>query len=121
MRKPSLIQSFKNAFNGFWVILKNERNFQIEFCALIINIFLIFFFQLSNLEAAIILLTCFAVLTLEIFNTAIEKICDFIHPEFDKRIGLIKDFAAAAVVLIAIISVVIGILVYWKYILEFIH
>lgn len=118
MRKPSLFQSFKNAFNGFWNILKYERNFQIEFCALLINVFLIFIFQLSNLEAAIILLTCFSVLVLEIINTAIEKICDFIHPEFDKRIGLIKDLAATAVVLMAIISVVIGILVYWKYILE---
>lgn len=120
MRKPSLFKSFKNAFNGFWVILKNERNFQIEFCALLINIFLIFFFQLSNIETTIILLTCFSVLALEIINTAIEKICDFIHPEFDKRIGLIKDFAAAAVVLMAIASVVVGILIYWKYILKFI-
>jgi diacylglycerol kinase (ATP) len=102
------------------VILGNERNFQIEFCALLINIFLIFIFQLSNIETAIILLTCFSVLALEIVNTAIEKVCDFIHPEFDKRIGLIKDLAAAAVVLMAIVSVVVGILIYWKYISKFI-
>jgi diacylglycerol kinase (ATP) len=56
-----------------------------------------------------------AVLSAEIFNTAIEKICDIIQPDFDERIGFIKDIAAGAVVLIAIASAVIGVLVYWKY------
>ncbi|WP_238555087.1 diacylglycerol kinase family protein [Chryseobacterium sp. P1-3] len=55
-------------------------------------------------------------LSAEIFNTAIERICDIIQPDFDKRIGFIKDIAAGAVVLMAIVSVIVGILVYWKYI-----
>lgn len=58
----------------------------------------------------------FGVLSAEIFNTAIEKICDIIQPEFDKRIGFIKDISAAAVILMAVLSVIVGIMVYWKYI-----
>ncbi|MBL7879869.1 MAG: diacylglycerol kinase, partial [Chryseobacterium gambrini] len=39
--------------------------------------------------------------------------------DFDKRIGFIKDISAGAVVLMAILSVIVGIMVYWKYV-EFI-
>jgi diacylglycerol kinase (ATP) len=64
----------------------------------------------------LILIVSFGVLAAEIFNTAIEKVCDIIQPEFDKRIGFIKDISAGAVLLMAIVAVVVGILVYWKYI-----
>jgi diacylglycerol kinase (ATP) len=61
------------------------------------------------------------VLAAEILNTAIEKICDFIHPDFDKRIGFIKDISAGAVVLMAILSVIVGVMVYWKYVSGFLQ
>lgn len=115
MRKPPLHKSFLNAFRGVFVMIKTERNFQIELFAFLINVFLIFYLKLSGTDTAIVLITSFAVLSAEIFNTAIEKICDFIQPEYDKRIGFIKDISAGAVVLMAISSVLIGILVYWKY------
>ena len=57
----------------------------------------------------------FAVLSLEILNTCVEKICDIIQPEYDQRIKVIKDIAAGSVVLMAIASVFVGILIYWKY------
>ncbi|HCM35494.1 MULTISPECIES: diacylglycerol kinase family protein [Chryseobacterium] len=116
MQKPPLHKSFLNAFRGVFAMIKTERNFQIEFLAFLINLFLIFYLKLSNLDAAIILLASVGVLSAEIFNTAIEKICDIIQPNFDKRIGFIKDISAGAVVLMAAVSVVIGVLVYGKYI-----
>lgn len=97
-------------------MLKSERNFQLEFLAFLINLFLIFYLKLSTIDTALVLIVSFGVLIAEIFNTAIEKICDIIQPEFDKRIGFIKDISAGAVILTAILSVVVGILVYWKYI-----
>ncbi|AKK74627.1 diacylglycerol kinase [Chryseobacterium gallinarum] len=116
MRKPPVHISFLNAFRGVFVMIKTERNFQVELMAFFINLFLIFYLQLSGTDAALILIVSFAVLSAEIFNTAIERICDIIQPDFDKRIGFIKDIAAGAVVLMAIVSVIVGILVYWKYI-----
>ena len=115
MRKPPVHKSFLNAFRGVFLMLKSERNFQLEVLAFFINIILIFYFQLSNIDTTLILIVSFGVLSAEIFNTAIEKICDFIQPEFDKRIGFIKDISAGAVILMAILSVVVGVLVYWKY------
>jgi diacylglycerol kinase len=116
MKKSPIHRSFFNAFRGVFLILKSERNFQIEFLAFFINLFLIFYLKLSIVDTALILIVSFGVLAAEIFNTAIEKICDIIQPEFDKRIGFIKDISAGAVLLMAIVSVVVGILVYWKYV-----
>ena len=97
-------------------MLRSERNFQLEILALLINIFLIVYLKLSPEHAAIILMVCFAVLSVEMLNTAIEKICDFVHPEFSEQIGLIKDIAAGAVLLLAFVSVIIALLIYPQYI-----
>ncbi len=115
MRKPPVYKSFINSFRGIWMMLKSERNFQIEVLALLINVFLIFYLKLSGIDTVLIVTVSLAVLSAEIFNTAVEKICDLIHPEFDKRIGCIKDISAGAVTLTAIASVIVGIYVYWKY------
>ncbi|UOE39990.1 diacylglycerol kinase family protein [Chryseobacterium suipulveris] len=116
MRKPPFHKSVGNAIRGVIWMLKSERNFQLEVLALLINIFLIVFLKLNTVDAAIILVVCFSVLSMEILNTCVEKICDIIQPEFDERIKIIKDIAAASVGLMAFASVAVGILVYWKYI-----
>ncbi|MGE8534987.1 diacylglycerol kinase family protein [Chryseobacterium sp. JV274] len=121
MQKPPIHKSFLNAFRGVFMMIKTERNFQIELLAFFVNLFFIFYFKLSSTDAALVLIASFAVLSAEIFNTAIEKICDIIQPDYDKRIGFIKDIAAGAVVLTAVASVIVGILVYGKYILRLIR
>jgi diacylglycerol kinase (ATP) len=55
------------------------------------------------------------VLIAETINTAIEKICDFVEPNFNKKIGLIKDISAGAVILATLLSIIVGVLVYSKY------
>ena len=119
MQKPPIHKSFLNAFRGVFMMIKTERNFQIELLAFFVNLFLVFYFKLNYTDAALVLMASFVVLSAEIFNTAIEKICDIIQPDFDKRIGFIKDIAAGAVVLTAIAAVIVGILVYGKYVVRF--
>lgn len=116
MRKPPIHKSFRNAFRGIFMMMKSERNFQLELAAFLINLFLIFYLHLSIPDAVLILVVSSGVLAAEIFNTAIEKICDIVQPEFDERIGFIKDISAGAVLLMAAISVITGVMVYWKYI-----
>ena len=115
MRKPSLQKSFLHALNGIFLMF-SERNFKLECLAFGVNLILIFYLKLSNIDSILIVTVSFGVLVAEIFNTAIEKICDFIQPDFDPKIGFIKDISAGAVVLMAILSVIIGFVVYWKYI-----
>lgn len=116
MRKPLFYKSFFNAFRGVLMMLKSERNFRIETAAFFINLFLIFYLKLTTTDAVMVIIISSAVLAAEIFNTAIERICDMIQPEFDRRIGFIKDISAGAVLLLAVASVIIGILIYCKYI-----
>ena len=118
LQKRNLLQTFANAFRGIFLVLKSERNFQIEIFALFINIFLIFYFELNAIEASILIIVCFAVLVAEIFNTSIEKMADFVEPKFDEKIGIIKDIAAAAVLLSAIGAVIVGAIIYRPYLFE---
>ncbi|SNV38294.1 diacylglycerol kinase family protein [Chryseobacterium taklimakanense] len=115
MRKPPLHKSFGNAIRGITGMISSERNFQFHILALIINLFLIVFLELNSTDTALIFIVCFGVMSTEILNTAIEKICDFVHPEFDERIKFIKDISAGAVTLMAILAVIVGFLVYPKY------
>jgi len=52
------------------------------------------------------------VLSIEGLNTAVEKMADFIHPDFHNRIGFIKDIAAGAVLFAALSAIAIGSLIY---------
>jgi diacylglycerol kinase (ATP) len=115
MRKPPIHKSFWNAITGVFWMLRSERNFQIEVLALIINLLLIVYLKVTEMEAALILVICFSVLSLEILNTCIEKVCDIINPEYDIRIKIIKNIAAGSVFIMAIASVMVGILIYTKY------
>lgn len=115
MRKPPIHKSFWNAISGVFWMLKSERNFQIEVFALLINLFLIVILKVSSVDAAIIIAVSFTVLSLEILNTCVEKICDIIQPDFDQRIKIIKDMAAGSVFLMAMASVIVGVLIYSKY------
>jgi diacylglycerol kinase (ATP) len=58
------------------------------------------------------ILTFGLVLGIESMNTAVEKMADFIHPEFHDRIGFIKDIAAGAVFFAALTAIVIGAIIY---------
>ncbi|QBO59701.1 diacylglycerol kinase family protein [Chryseobacterium salivictor] len=116
MRKPPIYRSFWNAIKGVIWLLKSERNFQIEVLALLINLFLIVYLRVTGFEATIILMVSFSVLSFEILNTCVEKICDIIQPDYDIRIKIIKDISAGAVFLMAVASVITGVLIYAKYI-----
>ncbi len=52
------------------------------------------------------------VLSIEGLNTAIEKVADFIHPDYHERIGFIKDIAAGSVFFAALTAIIIGLIIY---------
>ena len=114
--KPPFNKSILFAWKGLVNVVKNERNFRIELFALFINIVLIFLLKLNRTDACLILICRFMVLSAEMLNTSVEKLCDFLHPTFHPKIGLIKDISAGAVFLLAILSVVVGVLVYLPYV-----
>ncbi|MFC5683291.1 diacylglycerol kinase [Flavobacterium sp. MAHUQ-51] len=52
------------------------------------------------------------VLSIEGLNTAVEKIADFIHPDYHEKIGFIKDIAAGSVFFAAMTAIIIGLIIY---------
>ena len=55
------------------------------------------------------------VLVAELFNSSIEKLVDLVSPAFNPKAGIVKDIAAAAVLITAVAAAIIGILIFYPY------
>lgn len=110
----SLIKSLTFAVRGLITIIKTERNARIIFILGAIAIILGVYLKISTLEFLIIILTIGIVFMAEIFNTMVEETHNMFSEEFDPKIKMIKDMAAGAVLVSAIISLVVGYLIFVK-------
>ena len=109
-------RSFKYAFKGILKAIREERNLKVQLFIALVVIYSGFYFQLSDTEWMLILLCMGMVIGLELMNSAIESLVDLISPEWNPLAGKAKDIAAGAVLFVSIISLVVGILVFRKYI-----
>jgi len=105
-------KSFRYAFEGILTFFKEEHNARIHFVGTCIVIFLAINLSVSAIEAIALTLAVGLVWIAEIINTAIEKMADFISTEKNNRIKVIKDLAAAAVLVAAAIAVIVGCFVF---------
>lgn len=104
--------SFYYAFKGAWVLITTEHATMVQFAAAIVITIMGFVFDITATEWALQTLAIGMVMGSEGLNTALEKISDFIHPDYHEKIGLIKDVAAGAVFIVAICAFVVGCLIY---------
>lgn len=110
------IKSFSYAYKGAIKLITTEHSIMVQFSLAILLVLAGFYFDISREEWLIQILATGMVLAVEGLNTAIEKIADFIHPEYHKTIGFIKDIAAGAVFFAASAAIIIGAIIYWPYI-----
>lgn len=110
--KISRLSSFKFAIAGLRSVWSTEINFRIHFFIAIFVLCLGIGLNLNALEWVSILLCIGMVLSAEIFNTAIEQICDMTSKEIMPEIKAIKDISASGVFILTIISVVIGLIIF---------
>ncbi len=99
---------FVFAFQGLSVLIKSERNFKFHLFAFLCVSIAGFYFQIEKTEWLAILIISSIILTAEAINSAIEKLCNHLHPEIHPSIKSVKDIAAAAVLLSAISAIVIA-------------
>lgn len=112
------IWSFGYAFKGIASFLRREPNAWIHCAAVAVVSILGFTLGITRTEWCIVLL-CFAlVLAAEAFNTAIERLVNFVSPDFHPIAGDVKDVAAGAVLICAIASAIIGAVVFVPYFLD---
>ena len=105
-------KSFTHAFRGIGVLIKSTHNFWIHiFCAVIV-IILGFLFRISHIEWILIIFSIGFVMVTEALNTAFEIDIDLTSPNYHPYARDIKDVAAGAVLISAIISFIIGLLIF---------
>ena len=100
------------AFKGGIILLRTEPSIQVQFVIAILVTIAGFYFNISTTEWLIQIGCIGLVMTAEGMNTAIEGIADFIHPDFHVKIGRIKDIAAGAVGIAALIAVIVACIIY---------
>ncbi len=106
------IKSFQNAINGLKILLKNEYNARIHLVASILVIITGVLFRISLTEWMLIIFAIGIVFMCEIFNTVAEYLVDYVSPSYHNGIKKIKDLSAAAVLVTALTSVVIGLIIF---------
>lgn len=103
---------FSSAWYGLREVLKTEQNVKFQFITACFVVLAGIIFQLALIEWAIIILTIGFVIVSEIVNTAVERLMDYVKPEIHPLAGMIKDISAGAVLLSAIISVIVGLIIF---------
>ena len=102
------IASCGYAFNGLLRCYQTQRNFRVHLLVSILAVTAAVILDIANWQWVIICVCIALVLSAELMNTAIEKLCDHVNPGLHPQIRLIKDMAAAAVLLLSVMSVVAG-------------
>ena len=111
-KRKKLRNSFKYAFEGIEEAWRTEQNLKIHFVIMALVIIAGFIFKISAMEWIICLLLFAIVISLELINTAIETTVDIAMPDINEKAKYAKDIAAGAVLFSAIISVIIGLMIF---------
>ena len=106
------LRAFIYAFRGAYLLFKTEASIQAQAFIALLTIIAGWYFDINAMEWMFQILAIGMILAAEGMNTAIEKLCDFVHPDYHERIGFIKDVAAGAVFFVAVAAVAIGLFIY---------
>lgn len=105
----NLFVSFKYAWQGISYAFRTQRNFRLHVVIGSLAVGLAEWLHLSAVEVAIICLTCGAVLTMELLNTALESVVDLtVQQSYHELAKIAKDCAAGAVLISAFAAVLIA-------------
>jgi len=104
-------RSFRYAFAGWWFVIRTQRNAWIHAVTSVVVVILAFWLRLSARDWAVIVLAIGMVWTSEFLNTALEAVVDLASPQQHHLARVGKDVGAAAVLIAALSSALIGILI----------
>ncbi|CDE97637.1 MAG TPA: diacylglycerol kinase family protein [Cyanobacteria bacterium UBA10660] len=112
-KKQNFSNTFKNARKGMRLSIKSERNIRVHLFTASLVLVTAYCLNFSIVKFCILLLTIAGVISAEMFNSAIEFSLDAIfHNRYCRMVGMAKDIAAGAVMLVTISAVMIGVLLF---------
>ncbi len=106
------LKSVGFAVKGAIKLITTEHSIMVQFSLGILVTIAGFYFDITATQWLFQTLAIGFVMSIEGLNTAVEKIADFIHPNYHERIGFIKDIAAGAVFFAALTAIIIGLIIY---------
>ncbi|MDP2837670.1 MAG: diacylglycerol kinase family protein [Candidatus Moranbacteria bacterium] len=107
-----LSRSLRHAARGIFFTLQNERNFQVEVVAAGVVLLLMAWLPLSRTEDFFLIIAMMAVLSLELVNTAVERIMDILKPRVHPYARVVKDVMAGAVFVASLGALLLGVLIF---------
>lgn len=106
------LKSIAFAVRGAIKLITTEHSIMVQTFIAITMTIVGFCFHISATEWLFQTLSIGLVMSIEGLNTAVEKIADFIHPDYHKKIGFIKDISAGAVMFAAVTAIIVGLIIY---------
>ncbi len=110
---PRLAKALGYSMKGLFTAWTNEEAFRLETVLALCLVPAIFLVGDGMLEYLILALSLLALIAAELFNSAIEGLCDHINPDHDPLIVRVKDYCAAAVFLGVLIVITIWASIGW--------
>lgn len=108
----SRLKSFKNAISGWWHVIRTQKNAWIHAIATVLVVLTAAWLRLPIRDWGVLILTIAMVWTAEFLNTALEIVVDLASPNLHPLARAGKDVGAAAVLIAALSSIIIGILLF---------
>lgn len=112
-----LLKSFSYAGKGLVMTFREEQNMKIQFVSALAVLALAGYFRINRLEWVMLIFVIGLVMLMEIANSALERVTDVLKPRLNSYVKEIKDIAAAGVMLSAIIAVIVGLIIFYPYIM----
>ena len=107
----SRVRSFKHAIAGWWFVISTQKNAWVHMLATTCVIILSLWLNLPARDWAVLFLAIGLVWIAEFLNTALEAVVDLASPSNHPLAKVGKDVGAAAVLIAAMISIVVGLLI----------
>ena len=122
-KSSSVWESISHAVHGLKLALHSQRNFVIEVIFSFLALSLAFLLKFSITDICIVIIMITIVLICELLNSAIEFTLDAVYKNnYSKLVEMAKDMSAGMVLLVAIMSVFVGIILYGSYVFKlFLH
>lgn len=109
------LRSFHYAWKGIRHCIGKEQNLSFHLIATVCVIVAGLLLDITRLEWVAVVLCIGMVIAAELFNSAIERLVDFVSPQFHPLAGHIKDIAAGAVLVCALAAIAVGLLIFIPY------
>lgn len=111
-----LHKSLGYALNGLVTVFKTEQSFRLQSLMAFFVIALAITFRVQNKDFVVLLLLIASVLTLELINSIFERVLDAFKPRLHPIVKEAKDMMAAAVLIMSLFALVIGVLIFYPYV-----